>query len=33
MVLTMNEFLIYIKNHSIVFSHLGLHVNTGEMCS
>jgi hypothetical protein len=29
----MNEFLIYIRNHSVVFSHLDFHVNTGVMCS
>jgi hypothetical protein len=28
-VLPMNEFLIYIRKHYVVFSHLGFHVNTG----
>jgi hypothetical protein len=32
-VLPMNEFLIYIRKHSMVFSHLGFHVNIDVLCS
>jgi hypothetical protein len=28
----MNVLLIYIRNHSVVFSHLGFHVNFGVLC-
>ena len=30
--LPMNVFFIYIRNHSVVFSHLGFHVNFGVFC-
>jgi hypothetical protein len=32
LVLPMNVFLIYIRKHSMVFSHLGFHVNFGILC-
>jgi hypothetical protein len=31
-VLPMNEFLIYIRNNFVVFSHLGFHINIGVLC-
>jgi hypothetical protein len=32
LVLPMNVFLIYIRKHFVVFSHLGFHVNSGVLC-
>jgi hypothetical protein len=32
-VLPMNEFLIYIRKHSMVFSHLGFYINIVVLCS
>jgi hypothetical protein len=31
-VLPMNVFLIYIRKHFVVFSHLGFHINLGVLC-
>jgi hypothetical protein len=31
-VLPMNVFLIYIRKHYVVFSHLGFHVKYGVLC-
>jgi hypothetical protein len=28
----MNVFLIYIRNHYVVFSHLDFHINFGVIC-
>jgi hypothetical protein len=32
LVLPMNEFLIYIRNNYVAFSHLGFHLNIGVLC-
>jgi hypothetical protein len=31
-VLPMNVFLIYIRKHSMVLSHLGFHINSNVLC-